>query len=91
MRNEYNSLVAEEETLVSDLEAIAADVSMWEAEALDHDGRSHHSGSATSADASNSRVRARQAHMMEYHAKIGALDRKVSINYLYLTFCGVDN
>lgn len=77
MRNEYNSLVAEEEGFVADLEAISADVSMWEAEIVD-DGRSNHSVRAASGDASQSRVRARQAHMMEYHAKIGALDRKVS-------------
>ena len=91
MRNEYNELIAEEDSLTEELSAMSASVGIWEAEPLHHDERSHRSaGGESSSDASNSRVRARQAQMLEYHGKIGALDRKVLIDvvpwFLYMSY-----
>lgn len=76
MRNEYNSLIAEEDALTDQLGAFAVNVGMWELEPLELDNRSHRTAGPEISDAS-SRVKARQMQMLEYHAKIGALDRKV--------------
>ena len=85
MRNEYNELVAEEDALTEELDGISVSVGIWESEPLHHDDRSHKSvGDESSSEASNSRVKVRQARLLEYHGKIGALDRKVLVVRKYI-------
>jgi hypothetical protein len=77
MRTEYTSLIEEEEALVEDLSGVAANVGIWENERMpDADSHSHR-GAAGDSQADSSRIKERQNQMLEFHAKIGALDRKV--------------
>ena len=76
MRNEFTSLTGEEEALTADLESFAQEVELWETDCTSQDLRSNKS-SNESHHCGNSRVKERQEKLFDYHAKIGALDRKV--------------
>jgi hypothetical protein len=67
--------------LSSELDALSSQVLEWEREALLAQEVSEGTGTgdaqAAEAEAQHRRIQEKQALLMEYHAKIGQLDRKV--------------
>ena len=81
MRTEYSSLIKEENSMVTELNNISVNVGIWENEPNTNDDANTHKrhGGSDNCVGGISRIKDRQIQLLEFHAKIGALDRKVSL------------
>lgn len=88
MRGEFASLLEEEDVLSESLNKVERDIDAWEQEHLvsDADDRMETTKS-DAADEQAKRIKNRQANMLEFHAKVGAIDRKVRSVWCFHSRC----
>lgn len=85
MRGEFASLLQEEEVLSESLNKVERDIDAWEQEHLISDATGVDSSNNNTSEEQAQRIRDRQTSMLEFHAKVGALDRKVLMYFKFVS------